>query len=290
MQIEPDKRKLLDKIVTLLSAVDGVRAVVLGGSYARGMQRPGSDLDIGIYYDETAPFAIADIRAVAGAISAGGAPDVTDFYGWGAWVNGGAWIFTPSGKVDFIYRNIQQVTRVIAQAEQGSLEHDFFQQPSYGFASPIYLAETHACIPLYDPHGIVAALKERVAVYPPLLKDKSTASLLWLAEFTLIHAEKFAGSGDVFNTAGALTRAAYLLGLALFALNETYYITDKTALREIAAFRLAPPEYGPRLTAILARPGADAAALTAAVRAMRGLWSEVVALTGGAYRPAFQVG
>ncbi len=196
---------------------------------------------------------------------------------------------TPTGKVDFIYRNIQQVDRVIARAEQGSLEHDFFQQPAYGFASPIYLAETQICLPLYDPQGIIAALKARVAVYPPLLKEKSTASLLWLAEFTLIHAQKFAGAGDIFNTAGALTRAAYLLGLALFALNETYYLTDKTALREIAAFRLAPLDYGPRVSAILARPGETPAALSESVRSMRELWSEVVALTGGAYRPAFQL-
>jgi len=79
MQMEPEKQRLLDDIVARLSLVHGVRAVVLGGSYARGMQHPGSDLDIGIYYYETQPFAIADIHAVASAISASGAAEVTDF-------------------------------------------------------------------------------------------------------------------------------------------------------------------------------------------------------------------
>ncbi len=79
MNIPTEKQQLLDRVVTLLSGIEGVRAVVLGGSYARGMQHSGSDLDIGIYYYETAPFAIADIRAAAGANSASGAADVTDF-------------------------------------------------------------------------------------------------------------------------------------------------------------------------------------------------------------------
>lgn len=289
MNIPPDKQALLERITALLSGINGVWAVVLGGSYARGMQRPDSDLDIGIYYHEDAPFRIEDIRAAASAISESGTADATDFYGWGAWVNGGAWIFTPVGKVDFIYRNIEQVRRVIIQAEQGITRHDFFQQPAYGFFSTTYQAETLACIALYDPDGIIAGLKARVTVYPPLLKEKTLGSMLWLAEFTLIHADKFAGAGDVYTTAGALTRAAYLLGLALFALNEVYFMSDKSALREIAGFRLAPPEYGPRLNAILARPGESAAELGAAVAALRGLWSEVVALTGGTYRPAFQV-
>jgi hypothetical protein len=77
--------------------------------------------------------------------------EVTGFYVWGAWVNGGGWIHTPSVKVDFLYRNLDQVQRTINEAEQGSIQHDFDQQPAYGFYSVIYLAETKICLPLYDP-------------------------------------------------------------------------------------------------------------------------------------------
>lgn len=289
MQIELEKQALLDDIVARLSQVRGVRAVVLGGSYARGMQRPGSDLDVGIYYYETQPFAIADIHAVASAISASGTAEVTDFYGWGAWVNGGGWIHSAHGKVDFIYRSIQQVMRTIDQAEQGGTAHDYFQQPAYGFFSTVYLAETQVCVPLYDPLGIIAAMKTRVAVYPPALKEKTVASMLWLAEFSLIHAESFARSGDRFATPGTLARAAYCVTLALFALNETYYMSDKTALREMAVFRLAPDDFGERLGAVLAHPGETHEEMLRAVADLRGLWAEVVALTGGTYRPAFSV-
>jgi len=289
MQMEPEKQRLLDDIVARLSLVHGVRAVVLGGSYARGMQHPGSDLDIGIYYYETQPFAIADIHAVASAISASGAAEVTDFYGWGAWVNGGGWIHTAHEKVDFIYRNIQQVMRTIDQAEQGITGHDYFQQPAHGFFSTVYLAETQVCVPLYDPLGIIAAMKDRVAVYPPLLKEKTVASMLWLAEFSLIHAESFARGGDRFTTPGTLARAAYCITQALFALNETYYMSDKTALREMAAFAIAPEHFGERLGAVLAHPGETPEEMLRAVTALRGLWAEVVSLTGGKYSPAFRM-
>jgi hypothetical protein len=36
-------------------------------------------------------------------------PVVTGTYEWGPWVNGGAWIQTSAGKVDFLYKNLDQV-------------------------------------------------------------------------------------------------------------------------------------------------------------------------------------
>lgn len=288
--METDKREMLERVTARLAGVRGVRAVVLGGSYARGMQRPGSDLDVGIFYIEAEPFAIDDIRAVAAEISARGVPDVTGFYGWGAWVNGGAWVHTAAGKVDFLYRNLEQVRRVVAQAEAGTTELDYLQQPAFGYFSTGYLAELAIARPLFDPLGEVAALQARVAVYPPKLKERLTASALWLAEFTLIHAEGYARSGDAFTTAGALARAGFLTILALFAINEVYYLSDKSALREIAAFAKAPAGYGARLGAALGAVGSTPETLLAAVEQVRGLWGETVALTGGTYRPAFQMG
>lgn len=289
LNLNPQKLALLETITGLLSGIPGVAAVVLGGSTARGLHRPDSDLDIGIYYHQDAPFAIDEIRRAAAAISSQGAPDVTDFYGWGAWVNGGAWITTAHGKVDFLYRSIEQVQRTIDEALRGETRHDFDQQPAFGFYSVIYLSETRICRPLWDPRGEIARLKAQVQPYPPLLKSKLVASSLWLAEFTLLHADGYAQKGDVYASAGALTRAAAYLTQALFALNETYFTGDKTALSEIAGFALQPPRYGARLSAALGQIGMQPAELAQSTARVRGLWQEVVALTGGSYAPAFQV-
>jgi hypothetical protein len=291
-QISPEKLALLEALTGQLSVTPGVKAVVLGGSYARGRQHPASDLDIGVYYSDSAPFAIDDIRRIAVQVtgsSAGGPASVTGFYEWGPWVNGGAWLNTPAGKVDFLYRSLDKVEKTIQDAMSGTTYFDYYQQPPYGFYSVIYLAETHICLPLYDPQGHLARLKEMVAVYPPALKRTVVSEQLWIAEFTLSNAAGFTAKGDLYDTAGCLTRCASCLTQALFALNESYFITDKTAMAEIAAFPLAPQGYVDQLAAILAHPGETPAELTATVSRLRAAWQSVVDLAGSLYKPMFNL-
>jgi hypothetical protein len=286
--LPPEKAALLQSTCGGLSAIDEVRAVVLGGSYARGTYHIASDLDVGIYYDEETPFAISKIQRLAQSLALQ-PPMVTDFYAWGPWVNGGAWIHTAAGKLDFLYRSLDQVQRTILEAEQGLWSHDYDQQPAYGFYSVAYLAETSICLPLYDPQGRIARLKRAVAIYPPRLKQRILSDSLWSVEFTLLHASGFSAAGDVYATTGCLGRAAASLTQALYALNETYFINDKKAMVELAAFLILPAGYLEQLTAILAHPGASPAELSASVAAMDTLWRQVVALSGEEYRSRYEI-
>ncbi len=292
MQIPPsvpdEKRGLLASVVGELSRVSGVRAVVLGGSYARGTHHAASDLDIGIYYFEHEPFEIAAIRGVAEAIALQ-PPTVTGFYGWGAWVNGGAWIQTTAGKVDFIYRNLDQVTNTIAEAEEGVTRHDYDQQPVFGYYSVAYLAETQICWPLWDPDGLIAGLKRRVARYPSRLKERIISDSLWSAEFGIIHARGYASSGDVYATAGCLARIASNLTQGLFAMNEQYFLNDKKAIEALAAFASLPADYVERLTRLLAHVGSTSTELMSSVGELELLWKDVVTLAGGEYRSRYRI-
>ena len=283
------KRALLAELLPQLSAVSGMAAVVLGGSYASGTAHQASDLDIGLYYAEANPFSISDIQHIAHKASTKARATVTGFYEWGAWVNGGAWIHTSQGKVDFLYRNLEQVERTIAEAQQGVTHHDYDQQPAYGFYSVIYLAETQICIPLYDPVGLIARLKRRVEVYPPRLKQAIIANSLWAAEFTLLHARDFAVQGDIYNSVGCLTRVATNLAQALFALNERYFMRDKKVMDVIAGFSILPAGYVEQVECILACPGRTAQELAETVRQLEQTWRGVVALTGGDYEPKFRI-
>jgi hypothetical protein len=287
--IPQQKRSLLELLVGQLCRVAGMAAIVLGGSYASGTQHETSDLDIGLYYFEDEPFSITEIRRIAEGISIQGPPTVTGFYEWGAWVNGGAWIHTPQGKVDFLYRNLDHIQRTIAEAQQGISHHDYDQQPTFGFYSVIYLAETHICIPLYDPESLIADLKRRVEVYPPKLKQKVITDSLWAAEFTLLHARGFAAQGDIYNTVGCLTRVVSNLTQALFALNERYFIRDKKVLDEVAKFPGLPSGYIQQIKRILACPGRTAPELIKTVGDIERTWHSVVSLTGVHYEPRFQV-
>jgi hypothetical protein len=285
----PEKKQvLLKELVEELRRLPGISAVVLGGSYASGTQREGSDMDMGLYYLAEVPFEIARIKKVAENIAVQ-PPTVTGFYEWGRWVNGGAWIQTRAGKVDFLYRNLHQVEQAIEHAIQGIVEHDYGQQPTHGFYSIIYLAETDICIPLYDPLQHIARLKQLVKTYPPKLKEKVVADSLWSAEFTLAHAGSFAKSGDVYNTAGCLVRISSNLTQALFALNERYFISDKRVMEVAANFMILPEGCIQQITGVLAHPGETVEELIHSVAQMRTVWQSIVACSGEYYQPKFNL-
>ncbi len=279
------ENRVVVELVDKLKRAPGVACVVLGGSSATNTHGPGSDIDVGLYYSQACPFAIPAIRAIAGSVSAGGAPTVTDFYEWGPWVNGGAWLGTRAGKVELLYRNLEQVERTIAEVQRGSLRHDYAQQATYGFYSVIYLAEVQHCLPLYDPRGHLAHLKRRVRRYPRELKRHIVSSYLWSAQFTLVIARDFAHKGDVYNTVGCLTRAAAALTQVLFALNDTYFLSDKQAMRAIERFAVAPHNYTSDFRRILADAGSDAGKLIKRVAALEDAWSRVASPPGTDYEP-----
>jgi hypothetical protein len=46
--------EICERVAARLASVDGIRAVALGGSRARGTAREDSDIDLALYYDPTA--------------------------------------------------------------------------------------------------------------------------------------------------------------------------------------------------------------------------------------------
>jgi hypothetical protein len=279
---------LLDTIAFELSKIPGVVAVVLGGSYARRTARPDSDLDVGLYYYENSPPDIEAIRRCAETIGAANTvPTVVDYYKWGPWVNGGAWIRTPTGKLDLLYRNIEQVQRVIDESQEGLYQHDYCQQPTFGFVSIIYLAETKYCLPLFDPQQLLQKLKRSVEIYPAALQQKMIQNCLAIGEFTLVHAHGFAEHGDILNTVGCLIKIAFVLLQSLFALNVEYYFGDKGSLEAIARFPLRPEGFSNRLRDLLAMPMQTQLDLKFATLQIQSLWKETVSLTEGRYIPKF---
>jgi hypothetical protein len=273
-------KDLARQLAARLAQVPGVVAVALGGSHARGAARPDSDVDLALYYHEAAPFAIDQVRALARSVNDRPDPVVADFYGWGDYVNGGAWLTVAGQRVDFLYRNVDQVQRVIDDCRAGRWEYRYFMQPVYGGHSHSYLGETHVCVPLHDPDGVLAALKALVADYPPALKEGLLDTWLGAVEILdLYAARKAASREDVYNAVGALTRIASRLTQALFALNETYFLNDKGALEAIDGFARRPARYRETVTDILAHPGATSSELTESVERMATLYRQVKALS-----------
>lgn len=286
MTLSKEKEQTLNDIVADLKQASNVVAIVLGGSYATGKASKTSDLDIGIYYSEKNPFYIEDIRSIAKKYSTGDNLTVTGFYEWGPWVNGGAWIETSSGKVDFLFRNIEQVISTIGKAKSGEWENHFEQQPPYGFSSLIYLAETKSCIPLHDPDNVIVKLKTDVQIYPARLKETVIQQSLWSAEFTIWHADYFYRKQDIYNIMGCLTRGVKNIVNALFAINELYPIGDKRAIEILEQANTYPLNLKERIEHILC---ADKHTILSNINVLKTLFREAAALTNGTYKPFYQL-
>jgi predicted nucleotidyltransferase len=289
-QLSRGQNELVWSMAHRLTKLDGVQAVMLGGSYARGRAQPDSDIDIGILYSEDAPFSIAELRALLEPLNDTPAPVIADLYEWGRWVNGGAWLSIAGQRVDVLYRSREHIERVIQDCRTGRYEVDYAQQPPFGYFSATCLGEMAVCVSLSDPHGWLARFKELVAPYPVALQRSLIQDCLWSAELTLAaFAPKFARRADAYGTAGCLARTVNQLVLALFALNETYPLNDKTALSEITQFERAPAGFAPRVQRLLAHPGSSAAALSSAVGSCAQLLRETCELCPDLYTPRYRM-
>lgn len=286
--LDPDQWALVRRLTDALHGVPGLRGVALGGSYARGEARSGSDIDLGVYYSDAAPLSVGAVREVTERIPGSERPMVSELFGWGPWVNGGAWLTIGGQRVDLIYRSLEHIERVIVAAERGDHDRDFGQQPPFGFFGPTYLGELAIAVPLFDPSRRIADLKGRVATYPEALRRRVVQDYLWSAEFEMYaFAAKFAHRGGTYLTASTLARCAHSLIMVLFALNRRYFVNDKTALDEIAAFPLSPPAFGDRVEALLSSVGSTPEGLEHSVGLATGLVREVAGLAGELYAPRF---
>ncbi len=274
--MEHDTR--IASVVTQLASVQGTQAIVLGGSHASDTALPDSDIDIAIYYSEAQPLDINHVRSIASTFNDTANPVVTGLGEWGRWVNGGAWLTVEGQRVDFLYRSIDFVSRILDDCTRGIFEVDYLQQPPYGFYSYMYCAETQICRPLYDPNDILSRLKVKVANYPQALKQAIIEPNLWSARFSVENGEKAAKRSDIYFTAGCITRAISMLVQVLYALNEKYFLSEKNLVKQVSSFKLLPDNFVERITATLGNVGSDTDELMQAIRSTYSLLRDLEAL------------
>lgn len=233
---------LISSIVDELREVDGVKAIVLGGSRARGTHTSTSDVDLGIYYHPDSPLDLNALRKVATQLDDEHRADViTDIGGWGPWINGGGWLVIQSYHVDFLYRDLKKVNTVIEDCLHEKVE--IYYQPGHplGFVSSIYLAEVAVCQPLWDPEGIISELKKKTDPYPISLQKALVQKFAWEIDFSIHIAKKSVERSDVTYAAGCCFRSVMCTLQVLFAINKTYWLNEKGAVA-LAEMFLRNPE------------------------------------------------
>ncbi|WP_224369544.1 nucleotidyltransferase domain-containing protein [Hyalangium versicolor] len=225
-------------IVEALKPVGGLSAIVLGGSRARGTAGPASDYDIGLYYEPEAPLDVEALRSAIVPLVDDPSSTVTRIGEWGPWIIGGGWLSIGGVEVDFLYRDLSRVRAVIADARKGLFSMNHQVGHPHGFCSTIWMGEVDTCRPLFDPSGVIAALKGETQPYPEVLKDALVARFGWEVDFAIDNAEIAARRGERTHIAGCAYRALSCLAQVLFALNGRYLINEKGSVPEAATYPL----------------------------------------------------
>jgi hypothetical protein len=266
---------LLGRLVRAFGGVPGIRFIVLGGSRARGEAAPESDYDLGLYYEPDAPIDIGRLGKAIALLPGPAAGSVTAIGEWGPWINGGAWLTIDGTRVDWLFKDLARIHRVVAECRAGRPEIAYQLGHPHAFVSAIYLGEIDCCVPLADPHGLLPELKALVRPYPPLLRNTLVQRFLFEADFSLDAAENGAARGDVVYVAGCVYRTIAALAQVLFAVNDRYCTNEKGALRAVAGFARVPDGFAEAAGRLLGAPGTTAATLGATVTATRALSAAV---------------
>lgn len=258
--------QFIHHVVDRLQSIEGIVAIALGGSRARGTHTPKSDVDLGLYYQPENPPDLPSLNHLASELDDNHRTNlITPIGGWGKWINGGGWLRVEDIPVDFLYRDVAQVSQVINDCHAGEIAIDYQPGHPHGFVSSIYMGEVALCLPLHDPQGVLAALKAKTTPYPAKLKQATIDKFAWEISFSLVVAQKAVARGDVAYAAGCCFRSVACMNQVLFALNEAYLLNEKGATALANGFTLCPADYQQRVESAFALLAADAEAIKEAI-------------------------
>jgi predicted nucleotidyltransferase len=258
--------RFINHIVYSLQSIKGIIAITLGGSRARGNHTNKSDVDLGIYYNWENPPDIIALNRLASELDDNHRVNLVTAIGeWGKWINGGAWLQVEDVAVDFLYRDLAKVNRVIDDCHAGQITIDYQPGHPHGFVSSIYMGEVAICQPLYDPDGVLEALKAKTKPYPVQLKQATINTFAWEISFSLFVAKKAIARDDVVYAAGCCFRSVACMNQVLFALNEDYLLNEKGAVAVANTFAICPSDYQQRVEQAFALLAADGKSITEAI-------------------------
>ncbi|GGD52123.1 nucleotidyltransferase domain-containing protein [Paenibacillus nasutitermitis] len=245
-------QQVINQISNELSGVKGIVGVVLGGSRARGTNHATSDIDIGIYYDETAGFDGSEVSKIATKLDDEHRENIITSLGeWGPWVNGGGWLIVQGYHVDFLFRDVKRVSQVMDDCLMGKVSPHYQTGHPHAYINVMYSGEISICEILFDPTNQIAQLKAKTMPYPKPLKDAMIGYFMFESSFSLMFAEKNVDKDDISYVAGHVFRSISCLNHVIFTLNGEYCINEKKAVRMIEGFNAKPNDYKKKIDQII---------------------------------------
>ena len=270
---------IIQDIKKELDGLPGVIGVVLGGSRARGTHSPDSDIDIGIYYDESKGFNTKDIEKSAFHLNDEKKDQlITSLGEWGEWINGGGWLVVSGYQIDLIFRDIKRVNKVIDDCLSGLVSTHYQTGHPHGYLNAMYMGELAICNVLSDPEGILGEIKQKTKPYPEKFKEVMIQYFSFEASFSLMFMEANANKDDISYVMGHCFRSISCLNQVLFAKNEVYCINEKKAVAMIQDFPIKPEDYKKRIDEIISLLSTDVDKTNQAIRNLKEIISETETL------------
>lgn len=263
--------QILTKITDALRRVEGICAVVLGGSQATGTAGENSDIDIGLYYERDTDWAALQSAAVT--LDDAHRPDSLAKPGeWGPWVNGGAWLCVDGQPVDLILREMDRVKEVVDRTDRGEFSPNYQTGHPHAYLDVMYRGELACCRVLTSADEEFLRLRERARQYPDALRNALMSFFGFEADFSCMLAKKALdswektgqkpdaaeqGTVDRCYLAGHVFRSVSALNQTLFAENRQWCLNEKKAVLRADRFERAPKDYARRVNEIFAGLGTE---------------------------------
>uniref|UniRef100_UPI00056D317D hypothetical protein n=1 Tax=Paenibacillus sp. JCM 10914 TaxID=1236974 RepID=UPI00056D317D len=180
--------------------------------------------------------------------------------------------------VDFLFRDVQQVSRIIDDCSSGKVSAHYQTGHPHAYLNVMYMGEVSIAAILADPDQRIQTLKTKTKPYPNALKEAIIRSFGFEASFSFMLADKTAGSDDITYVAGHCFRTIACLNQVLFAKNESYCINEKRAVAMIESFPIRPANYKERLDQVITQLSSDAATTKQALALLHDIVLETEAL------------
>jgi hypothetical protein len=218
--------RFAEMIAERVARVPGVRAVTPDGSRAEGEHRQDSDWDFGLYY--RGRLDPEDVRAL------GWPGRVFGIGEWGGGVmNGGAWLDVDGQRVDLMYRDLDEVERHLAEAEQGRFKVERLPFYLAGIPTDVVVGE------LAISRVLVGALP--CPDYPPMLQERAARFWAEAARLTLDYSGAvYAMRGDALGCAGGLARTVLEAAHSRLAARGVWALNEKRVVARAGLEQLIP--------------------------------------------------
>ena len=227
------------RLVERISTFEGVQAIVIGGSVARGYVDAYSDLELPIFWDRT-----PGDETRLGVVAAIGGRFLYEYNG-------------PAMEDQLLINGFQVDLQHQVTAREEAVIEDVLQGLTTDLGDSNFLDTIRTCIPLYGQE-IIQAWKQRALLYPEQLAIKIIREQISNLEWNHLPLSAHRENPSMFYA--DIVKIQQTLFLILLALNKEYFPTYKWMYRSFEDMKIKPDSIEGRFRRMFAQPYERAAA------------------------------